>query len=132
MARTKALKTAAPKKISETFLEFVAPLTSILGSAATDAELEQVLKIGCTVWNAVVLDAAAPGSRYVEEALRLAGQNEPVRMLIEQLVTNKRHHFKNDHRLIGEYQLYRDRGELRLRAEARSLNASLEQPATRD
>ena len=129
MARTITPKPAAPKKISETFLEFVAPLASTLGPAATDVEFEQLLKIGCTVWNAVVLDAAAPGNHYVEDALTLAGKNEPARMLIEQLVANKRRNFQNDHRLIGNYQLFRDRGELRLWAEARGLNARFEQHA---
>jgi hypothetical protein len=123
MARTKAQKTTTLKKISETFLEFVAPLTSILGPNATEAELEQALKIGFTVWNAVVFDALEPGSRHVDEALRLSAHHEPVRQLIQDLIDHKRRHFKNDLRLIGDYQLYRNGRELRLRAEARSLNA---------
>lgn len=123
MARTKAQKATAPKKISETFLEFVAPVTSILGPNATEAELEQALKIGFTVWNAVVFDALEPGGRHVDEALRLTAHHEPERQLIEYLIEHKRRHFKNDLRLIGDYQLYRSGGELRLRAEARSLNA---------
>ena len=123
MARTKAQKSNAPRKISETFLEFVAPLTSILGPTATEAELEQALKIGYTVWNAVVFDALEPGGRHVDEALRLTAHHEPMRQLIEYLIEHKRRHFKNDLRLIGDYQLYRSGGELRLRAEARGLNA---------
>lgn len=123
MARTKAQKTTAPRKISETFLEFVAPLTSILGPTATEAELEQALKIGCTVWNAVVFDALEPGGRHVDEALRLTAHHEPERQVIEYLIDHKRRHFKNDLRLIGHYELYRNGGELRLRAEARGLSA---------
>jgi hypothetical protein len=123
MARTKAQKATALKKISETFLEFVAPLTSILGPNATEAELEQALKIGFTVWNAVVFDALQPGGRHVDEALRLTAHHQPLRQLIEHLIDHKRRHFKNDLRLIGEYQLYQSGGELRLRAEARSLTA---------
>ena len=123
MARTKAHKSTPSKKISETFLEFVAPLTSVLGPTATEAELEQALKIGFTVWNAVVFDALEPGGRHVDEALRLTAHHEPVRQLIEHLIDHKRRHFKKDLRLIGEYQLYRSGGELRLRAEARGLNA---------
>jgi hypothetical protein len=123
MARTKPRRTAPPRKISETFLEFVAPLTSQLGPTATEAELEQALKIGFIVWNAVVFDALEPGGHHVDEALRLTAQHEPVRQLTEYLIDHKRRHFKNDLRLIGNYQLYRNRGELRLRAEARSLKA---------
>jgi hypothetical protein len=124
MARTKGRKTATPKKISETLLEFVAPLTSILGPTATEAELEQALQIGYTVWNAVVFDALEPGGQHVDEVLRLTARQEPVRQLIEYLIDHKRRHFKNDLRLIGDYQLYRTGGELRLRADARSLKAS--------
>jgi hypothetical protein len=123
MARTKAHKATAPKKISETFLEFVAPITSILGPNTTEAELEQVLKIGFVVWNAVVFDALEPGGRHVDEALRLTTHHRPERQLVEYLIDHKRRHFKSDHRLIGDYQLYRNNGELRLRAEARSLKA---------
>jgi hypothetical protein len=36
--------------------------------------------------------------------------------------------FGNDHRLVGEYQLYRHHGELRLRAEARRPNAETSSP----
>ncbi len=121
MARTKVRRIDPPRKISETFLEFVAPLTSILGPTATEAELEQALKIGFTVWNAVVFDALQPGGNHVDEALRLTAGNDPVRQLVEYLIDHKRRHFKNDLRLIGNYQLYRSGGELRLRAEARSL-----------
>jgi hypothetical protein len=123
MARTKAQKSTAPQKISETFLEFVAPLTSVLGPTATEAELEQVLKIGFVVWNAVVFDALEPGGRHVDEALRLTAHHGPERQLVEYLIEHKRRHFTNDLRLIGDYQLYRSGGELRLRAEARSLSA---------
>lgn len=123
MARTKAQKSTAPQKISETFLEFVAPLTSILGPTATEAELEQALQIGYTVWNAVVFDTIEPGGHHVDEALRLTAHHESFRQLIEYLIEHKRRHFTNDLRLIGDYQLYRSGGELRLRAEARSLSA---------
>jgi hypothetical protein len=123
MTRTKAQKSAAPQKISETFLEFVAPLTSILGPNTTEAELEQALQIGYTVWNAVVFDTIEPGGRHVDEALRLTAHHESFRQLIEYLIEHKRRHFTNDLRLIGDYQLYRSGGELRLRAEARSLSA---------
>ena len=123
MARTKAQKGTAPKKISETFLEFVAPITSILGPHTTEVELEQVLKIGFVVWNAVVCDALEPGGRHVDEALRLTAQHGPERKLIEHLIEHKRRYFKNDLRLIGDYQLYRSGGELGLRAEARGRKA---------
>lgn len=36
------------------------------------------------------------------------------------MIERKRTHFGDDYRLIGEYKLYRQDGEIRLRAESRN------------
>src|SRR4029450_4246010 len=104
--------------------EFVAPLLDALGAGATDDQLEHVLQIGFTVWNAVVFDAANTSHRFVDPLQDLTAQDPPVSALVEQLVARKRRLFADDQRLIGHHQLYRDRGAPRLRAEARQPNAS--------
>jgi len=114
----------APRKISETFLEFVAPLLEAVGAEAVDHQLEQLLQVGFTVWNAVVFDAADTNSRFVDQLQDLTAQDPAVSALVEQLIARKRRLFADDQRLIGHYQLYRDRGELRLRAEARGPTAN--------
>jgi hypothetical protein len=123
MARAKPRKHASPRKICETFLEFTAPLIEALGAEATDDQLENVLKIGFTVWNAVVIDATNPRRRFVEHMRKTIAHDAMIEMLVERLIERKHLLFRHDHRLIGNYQLYRDRGELRLRAEARRPHA---------
>ena len=121
MARAKTRKKIADRKISETFLDFASPLLDPLGAEATEREMENALQIAFTVWNAVVYDAVDRSSRWVDRLRNyLAGQDPRVQALIEQLVSRKQSLFGNDHRLVGEYQLYRQGGELRLRAEARA------------
>ena len=124
MARTKAHKSTATKKISETFLEFVGPFMEELGAGATDHQLEQMLQVGFTVWNAVVFDAVNATSRFVDQVRDLTAHDPAVGAFVEELIARKRRLFGDDQRLIGQYQLYRNGGELRLRAEARRPSAS--------
>lgn len=119
MARARTRGKFSKRKISETFLDFAAPLLDPLGAEATEYEMENALKIAFTVWNAVVFDAVRRSSRWVDQVRDLAGHDPHVRALVEQLIARKQNLFGNDHRLVGEYQLYRHDGELRLRAEAR-------------
>lgn len=126
MARAKTRQKFPPRKISETFLDFAAPLLDPLGPEATQPEMEQALQVAFTVWNAVVFDALDRSHRWVDQLKDLAGDDSRVRALVEQLVARKRSLFGHDQRLIGQYQLYRDGGELRLRAEARAPSISPE------
>ena len=119
MARATTREKFANRKISETFLDFAAPLLDPLGAEATEPEKESALKIAFTVWNAVVFAAVDPSSGWLDQVRDLAGHDPRVRALVEQLIARKQQLFGNDHRLIGKYQLFRRQGELRLRAEAR-------------
>ena len=119
MARARTREQFSNRKISETFLEFAAPLLDPLGVEATEPEMENALKIAFTVWNAVVFAAVDPRSGWLDQVRDLAAHDPCVRALVEQLITRKQRRFGNDHRLIGKYQLVRRQGELRLRAEAR-------------
>ena len=119
MAKSKAKLKIPDRKISETFLEFAEPLLVPHGPNLTEAQMEEPLKIAWTVWNAVVY-ADAGGKRQILDQVRASSaSNRQVQWLIESLIERKRKLFKEDWRIIGEYTLFRDRNEIRLRAEAR-------------
>lgn len=125
MARAKTREKVSTRKISETFLDFAAPLLAPLGADAPEQEMENALKIAFTVWNSVVFDAVNRSNHWVTQARELVSHDPHIRELVEQLVARKQSLFGNDHRLVGEYRLYRHQGELRLRAEARQPNPGL-------
>ncbi len=122
MPRAKTKEKSSTRKISETFLDFAAPLLAPLSADATEKEMEGALKIAFTVWNAVVFDAVNRSNRWLDQVRDLAGHDPRVQAIVEELIARKQSLFGNDHRLIGEYRLYRHHGELRLRAEARKPN----------
>jgi len=107
------------RKISETFLDFVAPLMAAAGAVATKGQVEQALKIAFTVWNSVVFDTKRGNTAYLTRIRQLT-VNDPVSAaLVEQMISRKRALFGDDLRLIGEYRLTQKNGEWRLWAEAR-------------
>jgi hypothetical protein len=110
------------RKISATFLDFAEPLLGPLGPKASEQEMEGALQIAFTVWNSVVYDAAQGGNRWVSQVRSLAAEapDPGVLLLVEHMIARKRSLFGDDQRLIGQYKFVRRRGELRLRAEAKS------------
>ncbi|MCK7518455.1 MAG: hypothetical protein MZV64_12425 [Ignavibacteriales bacterium] len=65
----KGTLTFPDRKISEAFLDFSSPLLDTLGEAATKDEIDKILRITYTVWNAVVIDAVkgiANSCRWLE------------------------------------------------------------------
>ncbi len=116
----KTKKTKFPnRKISETFLDFSSPLLDALGKDAKKYQVEQVLKIAFTAWNAVVLDTVKGNTKYVTQIRELTADDPMSAALIDQMISRKQDIFSGDHRMIGEYRLTQKRGEWRLRAEAR-------------
>ena len=116
----KAKKTEFPhRKISETFLDFSSPLLDALGEDATKYQVEQVLKIAFTTWNAVVLDTVNGNTQHVTKLRELTTENPMSAALIEQMISRKQDIFSGDHGMIGEYRLTQKIGEWRLWAEAR-------------
>lgn len=119
MARPKSRIKIPDRKISETFLEFAEPLLVPLGPRATEDEMNQALQIAFAVWNAVVYETANDDTHCLRMLQELtAGQPEAV-ALVNHLIERKRHQFGNDHRLVGDFKLTIQEGELNLRAEAR-------------
>lgn len=107
------------RKISETFLDFAHPLLEPLGPGATVEQMEQILELACTVWNAVVYEDVNGNSRYIDMARNLTRQDRENAALVHQLIARKRNVFGDDDRLVGEFKLTLNGGEIRLRAEAR-------------
>ena len=119
MAKSKPKLEQPVPKISATFLHFAEPLLEILGPAATQRQMQEPLQLAFTVWNAVVY-ADAAGNRYFLDALRdLTGSDQQMAAFVSGLIVRKRSLFGDDHRLIGEYKLSCQDGEIRLWAEAR-------------
>jgi hypothetical protein len=111
------------RKISDTFLQFAEPLLDAFGPNVTEAQMEQPLMIAWTVWNAVVYADAGTNKQMLENVQASMGHDPQLKGFAQFLIDRKRTLFGDDHRLIGEYKLFRKDGEVRLRAEARDPNA---------
>jgi hypothetical protein len=119
MAKSKPTLKYPDRKISDTFLQFAEPLLDAWGPNVTEAQMEQSLMIAWTVWNAVVYADAGENKQMLEK-VRASMEHDPqLKGFVEFLIDRKRMVFGDDHRLIGEYKLFRKDGEIRLRAEAR-------------
>lgn len=117
-AKRKSGVTSPNRKISETFLDFSSPLLDTLGDATTKDEIEKILKITYTVWNAVVIDAVK-NTNYVAEIRESTKHDLGMSALIAQFIKRKKELFRDDLRMIGEYSVTLDGHEWRLRADAR-------------
>ena len=107
------------RKISETLLDFASPLLQDMPADASGKQIQEVLMIGCTVWNAVVLDSVRGGSKYLGMVMHQMKGTVLGSIMVSNLIDRKRRLFGDDHRLIGDYRATRKDGELRLWAEAR-------------
>lgn len=106
-------------KISEAFLNFAEPLFEIAPADATEADMQKPLQLAFTVWNAVVYADAVGNTDFLDGIRKLTAHEPVLAAFVEQLIQRKRDSFGDDHRVVGEYKLYRKDGEIRLRAEAR-------------
>lgn len=113
------------RKISDTFLQFAEPLLDAFGPNVSEAQMEQPLMIAWTVWNAVVYADAGTNKQTLADVQASMGHAPQLKGFVEALIERKRTHFGDDHRLIGEYKLFRKDGEIRLRAEARDPNTKV-------
>jgi hypothetical protein len=107
------------RKISETLLDFASPLLEDMPPDASGKQIQEVLMIGCTVWNAVVLDDVLGGSHYIGMVMHQMKGTVLGSIMVSNLIDRKRDLFGEDHRLIGDYRVTRKEGELRVWAEAR-------------
>ena len=107
------------RKISETFLEFVSPLFKYLSPGADVHEIEKVIEIGFTAWNAVILSNVEGAPDYLDMIKTKLEHDIEGFAMVSELIDRKRKVFGGDQRLIGNYRVRMKHGELRLWAEAR-------------
>jgi hypothetical protein len=103
------------KKISQTLLEFAAPLIDLVGPHPTVEARRSALQLAASVWNALVVDAWGHPNSDHETALRQALKTglanvpgpEPIILAdaIDLLVQRKRELFADDLRAIGDWEL---------------------------
>ena len=107
------------RKISETFLDFAAPLLYDLPSEEPEHKARQILSICFTAWNAVIFADVLNENKYLEQIRRLTADKPETAHLIQQMIARKRAHFAHDERLIGTWDVTRTDDGINLRADAR-------------
>ena len=105
------------RKISETFLEFAAPLLAT--GDGPRSVFEEVLRVAFTVWNAVVIADVRGDDQYLAQVRRAIADHPGVSLLVENLIERKRAQFGDDLRLIGKYKVNSTEDGFNLWAEAR-------------
>ena len=118
MARNPA-KAFPDRKISETFLEFAAPLLRTLQGEAPERQIRKALEVAYTAWNAVIFADVLINNQYIDEVRRLTAATAGPAMLVEQMIARKRELFADDTRLIGNWKLTRTEDGINLHADAR-------------
>jgi hypothetical protein len=120
-------KQAAQGKISLRLLEFAEPMIDEAFEGDGDptaTDLESVLKLVVTIWNAKVMEQIGRGSGHVEEIERVMFQDPRLppkaKFLTKLMLERKTTEFPDDLRLIGDFRVYTaPDGEMRVKAEAR-------------
>jgi hypothetical protein len=108
------------RKISETILEFGYPIIAGLPENAPKEELEAVMSLIVSAWNAVILDDWNK-TRKFEKAFLKALQPMPKEFesIPRKLIKRKKKEYSSDPRAVGNYWVIEKTGELVFRAEAR-------------
>lgn len=118
MAR-RTVRSFPDRKISETFLDFAAPLLQDLPSDALEDRVREALRVSYTAWNAVVFADVLKDQRHLSEIRRLTADRPEAALLVEQMISRKRALFANDPRLIGDWEVTKTEGGINLHADAR-------------
>ena len=117
---TKRTATRFPdRKISETFLQFAAPIIHDLPSEAPEHRAREALQVSFTVWNAVIFADVLNDHGHLDEIRRLTAGNPEVGLLVDQMIARKRALFADDERLIGDWEVTRTPEGINVRADAR-------------
>lgn len=120
-------KQAAQGKISARLLEFAQPMidqATERDGAPEVHQMENLLKVAITIWNAQVMEQIGRGSSYIEEVERVLLQDPHLgpefRDMTRQMLARKREVFASDLRFISDFSIFQnEHGEFRVRAEAR-------------
>lgn len=112
------------RKISETFLDFAAPLLQALPADGLDAAFERALRVAYVVWNAVVYADVAGDERYLRDVRRRVEDEPELAPLVETLIQRKRSRFGDDWWCIGRWEVARTPDGFNVRADARDPRVS--------
>ena len=108
------------KKVSATFLAYVAPTLDPMGLSPADPESEPLIRACWATWNAVVFADFVGRTDLLDALLDPTRSSLASVILVKALVERKRsRRFAADDRLIGDYKIRVVDGEIRLWAEAR-------------
>ncbi len=107
------------RKISETFLDFAAPLLQAMPADALEEAFERALKVAYTVWNAVVYADVADNPRFLRDVRHGLGDEPELARLTESLILRKRSLFGDDWRCIGTWEVRKTADGFTVRADAR-------------
>jgi hypothetical protein len=116
--------TIPKRKISETIIDFGAPLILDLDNTQPIAIVRSVFTIVITVWNAHVMAMPVWGKpqllEQLGELLRTPGTAPQMIEACTTLAARRHQHFAHDPRAVGEWTLAIDHaGHVRLRCDAR-------------
>ena len=106
------------RKISETFLDFAAPVMADLTSEEPERRAREALKMCFTVWNAVVFADVLKNNQFLDGIRALTAANAGTARIMEQLIARKRTLFGDDERLIGNWVVTQTAEGINLHAEA--------------
>ena len=112
------------QKISQTLLEYAAPLLKHMPPGASFSQRHSVLLVAVTVWNALVVAQWGQHDTLPDIYRRLEQMPEPdrstMREMIDLLVERKRTLFPKERRAVGNWELrVKHNGDLALWAETR-------------
>lgn len=107
------------RKISETLLQFAAPIIHDLPSEAPEHRARQALEVSFTVWNAVIFADVLNDHGYLDQIRQLSAGNPETGLLVEQMIARKREFFADDERMIGDWEVTRTEDGINVRADAR-------------
>ena len=107
------------RKISETFLDFIDPILEGMGHPDPGtAEFDSVVKIGWTVWNAIISNDVEGNPKHLREISELTPP--PLSFVTELLISRKRDDFSEYSYFLGLYEVKQiNKEEYVLRMESR-------------
>jgi hypothetical protein len=107
------------RKISETLIDFAAPIVAMLDEHTREDQIRSGFIIAVTVWNALVFDAVRGDEKYLSMLRRSLGERLDSDPMVQTLIRRKRERFGDDMRAIGDHTVTYQGGDLRVWAEAR-------------
>ncbi len=112
------------RKVSETLLDFGAPVLELAPPFASRESLREVLMTVITIWNACAMDMDVWGQPDMLQDLRLRLADPklpaPMRALTEALILRRKERFGHDPRAVGDWDVVLNGdGGFRFRCDAR-------------